>query len=933
MRFHFTLLLLSLSLFVSATDYYIKNGGNDLASGTSDAAAWATIGKVNAAFPSMKPGDRILFQRGNTFYGSILISKSGTAGNPITIGAYGTGEKPVITGFTAVTAWTNEGNGIYSTSLTSEAQSNMVTINGVQYAMGRWPDLTYNIFETFETNVSITDADLGATIDWTGAEVAIRKNDYTIDRCRITDHTGNKLVYKNLGTTQNSIANYGYFIQNDIKCLSAFGEWFHDTGSGKFYMYFGSVDPSSRNVRVATLNTMLLNNGSDYIVVDNLTFTGSISHAITYLTYASNYCTVRNSVISFAGLDGIHFLGEYGSIDNNTISECNQTGINLGGIDGTLTSNTIKNIGLVPGQAYMGSLTTGILIGNNGCLIQYNTIENVGYCGIGVASSSDILTIKNNYLNNILLVLNDGGGIYTTSDGSSRKIDGNIIRNVKGNTDGTPYPSRFIARGIYLDSFSTNVIVTNNTVFNCSEGGYMLHKAHDNKLENNTSFNNGIGIYFQNSAGSNIRNNLINNNIFFAKAPSQLALKFYSVADDILSFGTANNNYYARPADDNEVFQTYSPSTGSKNRTLAGWQSFTNQDLNSHKSPVSLTDTSRIDFFYNASKTNRVITLSQPMIDVAGTKYSGTVTLLPYTSVILMPDPNPTTTQPASPPIYSGSVIENTAPSVIVITFSLNLANVLPASTAFTIKVNGTNRAVSAVSISVNKVILTLITPVVFGDIITVSYTKPPSSPLQSAAGAQVESLTAQSVKNNITAPVNLPPVVIISSPSKGDKYNSPANITVDVEASDPDGTVTKVELFNGTIKMGELTTAPYSFTLKNLPEGAYALKAVATDNLKAVTTSNILDLHVTTYNENREFFNLYPNPNDGRFSINFTSSFVSERYTVTVFNIIGKTVYKEEIPKDDVSRQFDLSHLNPGIYVVMISDDKIITTQKFIKG
>jgi uncharacterized repeat protein (TIGR02059 family) len=321
------------------------------------------------------------------------------------------------------------------------------------------------------------------------------------------------------------------------------------------------------------------------------------------------------------------------------------------------------------------------------------------------------------------------------------------------------------------------------------------------------------------------------------------------------------------------------------------------------------------------------------MIDVAGTKYSGTVTLLPYTSVILMPDPNPTTTQPASPPIYSGSVIENTAPSVIVMTFSLNLANVLPAATAFTIKVNGTNRAVSAVSISVNKVMLTLITPVVFGDIITVSYTKPPSNPLQSVAGAQVESLTAQSVKNNITAPVNLPPVVIISSPSKGDKYNSPANITVDVEASDPDGTVTKVELFNGTIKMGELTTAPYSFTLKNLPEGAYSLKAVATDNLKAVTTSNILDLHVTSYNENREFFNLYPNPNDGRFSINFTSSFVSERYTVTVFNIIGKTVYKEEIPKDDVSRQFDLSHLNPGIYVVMISDDKIITTQKFIKG
>ena len=45
----------------------------------------------------------------------------------------------------------------------------------------------------------------------------------------------------------------------------------------------------------------------------------------------------------------------------------------------------------------------------------------------------------------------------------------------------------------------------------------------------------------------------------------------------------------------------------------------------------------------------------------------------------------------------------------------------------------------------------------------------------------------------------------------------------------------------------------------------------------------------MTSFNENREFFNLYPNPNDGHFTINFTTPLEAENYTVTVFNLIGK--------------------------------------------
>ena len=181
---------------------------------------------------------------------------------------------------------------------------------------------------------------------------------------------------------------------------------------------------------------------------------------------------------------------------------------------------------------------------------------------------------------------------------------------------------------------------------------------------------------------------------------------------------------------------------------------------------------------------------------------------------------------------------------------------------------------------------------------------------------------------------LNKLPVVNISSPTKGLSFTSPATITIDVEAYDPDGTISNVELFNGTVKLAEMNAAPYSFTLKDLSEGSYSLKAVATDNLKATTTSSSLDLQViSAYNENREYFNLYPNPNDGRFSINFTTILEAENYNVTIVDLIGKTVYQQELSNDETIKQFDLSHLKSGIYVLIISSNQILLTQKFIKG
>ena len=75
-----------------ATTYYVSPAGSDSNSGTSPGSAIQTLGRASGL--QLNPGDQVLLQRGATFSGKLAVWKSGTAGAPITIGAYGSGNKP-----------------------------------------------------------------------------------------------------------------------------------------------------------------------------------------------------------------------------------------------------------------------------------------------------------------------------------------------------------------------------------------------------------------------------------------------------------------------------------------------------------------------------------------------------------------------------------------------------------------------------------------------------------------------------------------------------------------------------------------------------------------------------------------------------------------------------------------------------------------------
>jgi RHS repeat-associated protein len=89
----------------------------------------------------------------------------------------------------------------------------------------------------------------------------------------------------------------------------------------------------------------------------------------------------------------------------------------------------------------------------------------------------------------------------------------------------------------------------------------------------------------------------------------------------------------------------------------------------------------------------------------------------------------------------------------------------------------------------------------------------------------------------------NQAPIVSITMPVDNTVFTSPATFTLTATAADSDGSISKVEFYNGATLLGTATAAPYSFTWSNVVAGTYSVTAKAYDNLGAVTTSSAITL------------------------------------------------------------------------------------------
>jgi hypothetical protein len=175
----------------------------------------------------------------------------------------------------------------------------------------------------------------------------------------------------------------------------------------------------------------------------------------------------------------------------------------------------------------------------------------------------------------------------------------------------------------------------------------------------------------------------------------------------------------------------------------------------------------------------------------------------------------------------------------------------------------------------------------------------------------------------------------MISNPSKGTQYEDTASIDIEVVASDPDGIISRVELFNDSTKLVELTSAPYLYSWKKIKAGNYTIKAVAYDNFNAAATSALIDFIVRSspvYDVKSEIINLYPNPNNGDFWIEILKPLEDEKCKIVITDLGGKEISDRPLLNEETLIQFDMSYISSGIYIMNVIGKGILVTKKFIK-
>ena len=118
------------------------------------------------------------------------------------------------------------------------------------------------------------------------------------------------------------------------------------------------------------------------------------------------------------------------------------------------------------------------------------------------------------------------------------------------------------------------------------------------------------------------------------------------------------------------------------------------------------------------------------------------------------------------------------------------------------------------------------------------------------AVSSRVTTATAAARFTNVrvstSAPgANKPPTVSLTSPSSGATYTAPASMTIAATASDSDGTVASVDIYQGSTLLKSDTTVPYSVAWSGVAAGTYRLTAVARDNDGATRTSTAVSITV----------------------------------------------------------------------------------------
>jgi sulfur relay (sulfurtransferase) complex TusBCD TusD component (DsrE family) len=108
---------------------------------------------------------------------------------------------------------------------------------------------------------------------------------------------------------------------------------------------------------------------------------------------------------------------------------------------------------------------------------------------------------------------------------------------------------------------------------------------------------------------------------------------------------------------------------------------------------------------------------------------------------------------------------------------------------------------------------------------------------------------TSAAVNITVNAPNQLP-ACAITSPLNNASFTVPVSLTITAEASDPDGSISKVSFYSDGVLLGEDVSAPYTYDVASIAAGTHVFTAIATDNVSATTTSAAVNITVNAPNQ-----------------------------------------------------------------------------------
>ena len=330
------------------------------------------------------------------------------------------------------------------------------------------------------------------------------------------------------------------FVYHNVKeALSLPGEWYLDRAEEKLYYIPEDGDTVENTVLNAGVNDKLFDfNGAKNVSFRGIDFvntdwemvdgkhTGnpfSSSHPLYgNIKYGADHPQAAFEVpaaINIIASSGINFTDcrfenisyaavkfDKGSQDCN-ITSClfNEIGANAIFINGDFViPATTKNINVTDchishyGRIFSNAI--GILLTHAyDCDLTNNEIHDGWYTGISVGWNwgyADHPTDKINISNNLIYNIGNGwlsdmGGIYTLGVQPETVISGNIIYNVGCDEGAYGYGGC----GIYLDEGSSEMLVENNLVYDCSSETFHQHYGRDNIVRNNIFAFGGEGAF------------------------------------------------------------------------------------------------------------------------------------------------------------------------------------------------------------------------------------------------------------------------------------------------------------------------------------------------------------------------------------------------------------------------------------------------------